>query len=139
MFQTKVRAAALAIAVLGLLVVLPASQFSAVRVADAADHGTQTAGGQCTGNGDPQAEVTINDGSFSPASVTLGSGNHKVRWTSNSLFAHTVTDDDATPEYDSGLLTPLRYTDTFQVIFCSSGTYNYKCLFHDFTATIVVS
>jgi plastocyanin len=95
--------------------------------------------------------VTIQDFSFSPASVTISAGT-TVRWTNAGPSAHTTTSDDG-----AWASTPLGSPQggdgygggsaggTFDFKFTQAGTYSYHCSLHPpasypgFTGTITVT
>ena len=75
------------------------------------------------------ADVTIEDGSFSPATVTITPGD-TVTWT-NQGFSHSVTADDGS--FDSSPTCPascLSTGDTFSFTFTTPGSYAYYCRLH---------
>jgi plastocyanin len=97
------------------------------------------------------ADVTIQDFSFSPATVTIKAGA-TVRWTNQGPSAHTTTSD--TGLWDSGQLNPPSGGGTygggtagasFQMTFTQPGSYRYHCSIHPpalypgFTGTVVVT
>jgi plastocyanin len=97
------------------------------------------------------ADVTIQDFTFSPASVSIKVGA-TVRWTNRGPSAHTTTSDNGV--WDSGQLNPPSSggsyggggtAGTFQTTFSKAGTYGYHCSIHPpsmypgFTGTVVVT
>jgi plastocyanin len=98
------------------------------------------------------ADVTIQDFSFSPSSVTIKAGA-TVRWTNHGPSAHTTTSDAGL--WDSGQLTPPSGGGTyggggsaggsFRMTFTTAGTYGYHCtnhppsLYPNFIATVTVT
>jgi len=73
--------------------------------------------------------------SFSPASVTIGSGQ-SVTWQNNDDVNHTTT--SATGVWDSGTMTPGQ---TYTVYFPTPGVYLYHCAIHGalfMSGTIIV-
>jgi len=73
--------------------------------------------------------------SFSPASVTIGSGE-SVTWQNNDDVNHTTT--SATGVWDSGTMTPGQ---TYTVYFPTPGVYLYHCAIHGalfMSGTIIV-
>jgi plastocyanin len=103
------------------------------------------------------ATITVQDFSYSPATVTIKAGT-TVLWVNNGPSAHTVTSDSGL--WDSGTLgTPsgsmgsTGYGTTggttaggsFQRTFTQPGTYGYHCTIHppslypNFRGTIVVT
>jgi len=116
-----------------------------------------TDGGQMT-NPPPAGtvNVTIQDFSFSPASVTIKAGTN-VRWTNNGPSVHTTTSDAGTwaspslaapsgggadPGYSAS---SAMAGGTFDFAFTQPGTYPYHCSLHPpssfpgFTGTITVT
>jgi plastocyanin len=83
--------------------------------------------------------ITIQDFTFSPASVTIKAGQ-TVFWSNNGPSAHTTTSD--TGVWDSGTLSP---GSTFQMTFNTPGSYSFHCTIHPpaiypgFTGTITVT
>jgi plastocyanin len=95
--------------------------------------------------------VTIQDFSFSPASLTIKAGT-TVRWTNNGPSAHTTTSDGGT--WASAALSAHQGGNgygggsaggTFDFTFTQSGTYPYHCSLHPpsmypgFTGTVTVT
>lgn len=97
--------------------------------------------------------VSIQDFTFSPASVTIKAGA-TVRWTNNGPSAHTTTSDAGA--WGSGTLSPPAgggggygsggtAGGTFDFTFTQPGTYSYHCSLHPpssypgFTGTITVT
>jgi plastocyanin len=95
--------------------------------------------------------VTIQDFSFSPATLTIKAGT-SVKWTDNGPSAHTTTSD--TGVWDSGTLSapsgggPYGGSSaggTYQFTFNTPGTYHYHCTLHppssypSFLGTITVT
>ncbi len=65
--------------------------------------------------------VSIQDGYFDPADVTVPSGT-TVMWTNEGNLPHSVTSDDGL--FDSGLLYP---GESYWVTFYGQGTTTYHC------------
>jgi plastocyanin len=65
--------------------------------------------------------VSIQDGYFDPADVTVASGT-TVMWTNEGNQPHTVTSDDGL--FDSGVLYP---GDSYWVTLYGQGTTTYHC------------
>jgi plastocyanin len=112
---------------------------------------TPTGGGQ--GSNPPPAgtiAVTIQDFSFSPATLTIKAGT-TVRWTNQGPSAHTSTSD--TGAWNSGTLANpsggggygSSPGGTFDFNFTQPGTYSYHCSLHppssypNFTGTVTVT
>ncbi len=77
--------------------------------------------------------VTIDNFSFSPATLTVPSGT-TVTWTNQDDMVHTVTAADRAFS-SSGLETGETYSHTFT----APGTYTYFCALHPrMTATVIV-
>jgi plastocyanin len=88
-----------------------------------------------TNNPAADANVSIKNFAFSPASVTIKAGG-TVGWTNADADAHTVTDNNG--GFDSGAINAnAKYSHTF----ATAGTYTYHCTFHSMmaTATVVVT
>ena len=110
---------------------------------------TGPAGG--TGGG-PTADITIQDFSFSPATLTVKVGT-TVRWTNKGPSAHTTTSDMGT--WTSGTLGAPTSAGgyggggsaggSFTFTFNQAGTYGYHCSIHPpaqypgFTGTVMVT
>ncbi len=69
-------------------------------------------------------DVTITDGRFTPASVSIAVGDTVV-WTNDSDHDHTVEADDGS--FDSG---KIKAGKTFEHKFTKAGTYAYSCSLH---------
>ena len=97
------------------------------------------------------ASVTIQDFTFTPATVTIKAGT-TVRWTNNGPSAHTVTSDAGV--WASGTLGAPgggggygggSSGGTFDFTFMQPGTYPYHCSIHPpssypgFTGTVTVT
>jgi plastocyanin len=73
--------------------------------------------------------VSILDGSFSPASVTVSTGD-TVRWVMNSTIAHTVTSGSnctSNGVFNSGTMSSGQ---SFSFVFTQSGSFPYYCIPH---------
>jgi plastocyanin len=91
------------------------------------------AGGFAPAGAQDQA-VTIQDFSFSPATVQITPGT-TVTWTNQGAAPHTVTSDGGV--FDSGRLDAGQ---SFSHTFATAGTFSYHCAIHpQMTATIVVA
>src|ERR671912_1242452 len=91
---------------------------------------TESAAPQAAAPG--EADVSIVDFSFEPATLDVAAGSTVV-WTNDGLAPHTVTGDFA----DSGVLEPGQ---TFSHTFAESGEFSYVCAIHpNMTGTIQVS
>jgi len=96
--------------------------------------------------GGPVSTVTVQDFSFSPAtlSVTVGS---TIQWTNKGPSAHTATSDIGI--WDSGQLSsPLGSNSlggSYRFTFTTTGTFHYHCTIHppsrfpSFRGTITVT
>src|SRR5262249_22651268 len=91
------------------------------------------------------ADVSIQDFTFSPASVRIKVGA-AVRWTNRGPSPHTTTSDNGV--WDSGPLNPSNgggTARTFQVTFTKAGTCAYHCmiprpsLYPGFTGAVTVT
>ena len=77
--------------------------------------------------------VSITDGAFSPATLTIAAGD-TVTWRNDDDRPHTVTAGDGS--FDSGNLDPGQ---TFTMTFASARSVGYVCAYHDdMTATLTV-
>ena len=83
-----------------------------------------TATGAPPAAGPGPVAVSILDGAFSPAAVSVAAGN-PVTWTNTDGSRHTVTAD--TGAFDSGSMSAGA---TFAFTFPSPGTFAYFCAFH---------
>jgi len=112
-----------------------------------------TGGGQMSNPPPPGSmTVTIQDFSFSPATLTIKAGT-TVHWKNNGPSAHTTTSDTGT--WDSGTLSSPSgggvyggngsSGGTFDFTLTQAGTYSYHCSLHpptlypNFTGTITVT
>ncbi len=102
--------------------------------------------------GNSVVDVTIQDFSFSPSTVTIKVGT-AVRWTNSGPSSHTTTSDVGV--WDSGTLSPPGggggYSGggspggSFSFTFEEAGSYPYHCTLHPpadfpgFTGTVTVS
>jgi len=97
---------------------------------------TTSAGGATTtsaAGGGGGAQVTIQNFSFSPASVTVKVGD-TVTWTNQDSSTHTVVADNG--EFKSG---NLGNGATFSFTFSAAGTFAYHCSIHStMKGTVVV-
>ncbi|MGZ3864888.1 MAG: cupredoxin domain-containing protein [Bacteroidia bacterium] len=85
-------------------------------------------------NNQPANEITIQNMSYSPSSITVKT-NTTVKWTNKDGTAHTVT--SSTGLFDSG---NINNGDSYSHQFTSAGTYTYKCTIHSgMTGTITVN
>lgn len=93
-------------------------------------------GGGATDSSAAATPVTIVDGSFSPAAVTV-TVNSAVRWSNNGSLAHTVTDDGGA--FGSGqLASPTQgggygggsAGEAYAHTFSTAGTFTYHCANH---------
>lgn len=81
----------------------------------------------------PTYDVSIQNFSFSPATLTIKRGD-TVRWTNQDSVQHTATADNGF--FDTGLLSQGQ-SDT--VTFTTTGTFSYYCTPHpNMRATIIV-
>jgi plastocyanin len=79
--------------------------------------------------------VTIDNFTFSPATVTVTAGS-RVVWTNRDDIPHTVTSADEPRAVKSE---PLDTGDTFTHVFAKRGTFHYFCSLHPhMQGTIVV-
>jgi plastocyanin len=98
------------------------------------------------------AAVSIQDFTFSPATVTIKAGTI-VRWTNNGPSAHTTTSDGgvwssttlSAPSGGGGYGGTGTAAGTFDFTFTQPGTYTYHCSLHPpslypgFTGTVTVT
>jgi plastocyanin len=80
-----------------------------------------------------KSEVTIDNFSFSPGTVTVSVGA-TVRWTNHDDVPHTVVSEDKSFKSKA-----LDTDDQFTYTFTKAGTYSYFCSLHPkMTAKVVV-
>ena len=95
---------------------------------------TTTTGQQGTlpsSSADEPAEISIKDFAFTPAEVTVVSGQ-EITWTNDDSTAHTVTFDDGSADHR------LQPDETFTTTL-SPGTHSYHCTIHpSMTGTVTV-
>ena len=70
--------------------------------------------------------VTIDNFSFTPATITVAAGS-TVRWTNRDDIPHTVVSDDNGATFKSKALDT---DDNFAFTFSKPGTYSYFCSLH---------
>ena len=101
--------------------------------APTAASGDMPAAGGGTVSNSGQTQVTIDNFSFTPATLTVAAGT-TVTWINHDDVQHTVTASDKS--FDSGAID----TDgTFAHEFTTPGTYAYHCAIHPtMTAQIIV-
>lgn len=75
-----------------------------------------------------QAEVTISEYAFHPASLTVAAGT-RVTFTNRDQTAHTATSTSAPPVFDTGTIPPGQ---SKSVTVSRTGVYPYFCQFHPF-------
>lgn len=81
------------------------------------------------------AQVTIDNFTFAPASITIPAGT-TVTWTNRDDIPHTVVSADDPRAFKSKALDT---GDTFSFTFSKPGTYSYFCSIHPkMTAKIIV-
>ena len=113
---------------------------------------TAPSGGGGGGGGGGSADVTIQDFSFSPATLTVKVGT-TVRWTNNGPSAHTTVSDNGV--WTSGMLAAPgggggyggggSAGGTFSFTFMTPGTFGYHCAIHppsmypSFVGSVVVT
>ena len=108
-------------------------------------------GGGGGGAGGTSADITIQDYSFSPATLTVKVGT-TVRWTNNGPSAHTTVSDKGV--WTSGTLSAPgggggygggSAGGTFSFTFMTPGTFGYHCVIHppsmfpSFVGSVVVT
>jgi len=90
--------------------------------------------GRAAGDNPGKVDVTIDNFSFTPASVTVTVGT-TVTWTNKDDVPHTVVSDDKTTFRSKALDTDEKYSYTFT----KAGKYDYFCSVHPrMTGEIVV-
>ncbi len=108
-------------------------EIAIVLVALAAGIPASTLAASSPANPTSEAEIKIDNFSFSPASLTVPLGT-TVRWTNRDDIPHTVVSENKTFK-SKALDTDQEFTYTFT----RPGTYNYFCSIHPkMTAKIVV-
>jgi plastocyanin len=80
----------------------------------------------------PAATVTIRDFAYSPATVTIKSGE-AVAWTNEDTSTHTATTLDGSCDTKS-----IPKGGTVALVFPKAGTYEYHCAIHATMPTAVV-
>lgn len=75
-------------------------------------------------NPSPEATVSIDNFSFSPAVITIAAGT-TIRWTNRDDIPHTVVSDDKSFKSKA-----LDTDDQFTFTFTRAGTYSYFCSIH---------
>jgi plastocyanin len=124
---------------------------TAAGVAIVAGCGSGTSSSSPTNNSNSSAQVTIQDFSFRPSTLTVKAGT-TVTWTNSGPSVHAVTSDTMVFQ-SAGLSAPTEsnpYGGTtsgasFQFRFNTPGTYAYHCSLHPpssypgFTGTIIVT
>lgn|ERR1019366_3601036 len=82
--------------------------------------------------------VTVNGFSFSPATLTIETGDTVIWENADDIFPHTTTSDLSLfdPNYWNGLL--VNQGDTFSFTFNSAGTFTYHDQLDSGTGTITV-
>jgi plastocyanin len=94
-------------------------------------------GGGAGGGGGTSADITIQDYSFSPATLTVKVGT-TVRWTNNGPSAHTTVSDNGVwtsgtlgaPGSGGGYGGGGSAGGTFSFTFMTPGTFGYHCAIH---------
>ena len=77
--------------------------------------------------------VTIQNYSFSPATITIKAGQ-SITWTNEDSVGHSATADDNS--WDTGVL---PQGQSKSIIFAKAGTYTYHCSVHpNMKATVIV-
>jgi len=77
--------------------------------------------------------VTIQNYSFSPASITIKAGQ-SITWTNEDSVGHSATADDNS--WDTGVL---PQGQSKSITFAKAGTYTYHCSVHpNMKATVIV-
>jgi plastocyanin len=112
--------------------------------------GSTSPGGGMPSSGGPVADVSIQDFSFSPASLSIKAGT-TVRWTNAGPHSHTATSDSGV--WDSGSLGPPTGGGgyggspggSYSMTFNTAGSFHFHCALHPpasyptFTGTITVT
>ncbi len=90
--------------------------------------------GNAAGENPAVAQVTIDNFSFVPSTLTIAAGT-VVTWVNHDDIPHTVVSDDKTTFKSRALDTD----DKFSFTFAKPGTYSYFCSIHPkMTAKIIV-
>jgi len=91
-------------------------------------------GGAAAGEKAPAREITIDNFSFGPQSLSVPAGA-EVTWVNHDDIPHTVVSEDLTSFRSRALDTDEKFTFTFS----KPGTYTYFCSIHPkMTAKVVV-
>jgi len=89
---------------------------------------------RAAGNAPSKVEITIDNFSFTPSSVTVAPGT-TVTWINKDDVPHTVVSDDKTTFRSKALDTDEQFSYTFT----KTGTYGYFCSVHPrMTGAVVV-
>jgi plastocyanin len=108
--------------------------FGAFLVVAAACTDTTANPTSCAGTGAAASVSAVGTTSFSPAAVTVDSGQ-SVCWQNTTGVAHTVTSDDGV-SFNS----PLANHGNFIHVFSVKGTFTYHCSIHPaMTGTVTVN
>lgn len=115
--------------VIGILVVTFASHCS-----KGSSYGSSTNNNNNNNTGANNTTVTMQNMSFSIASLTVKTGT-TVTWTNNDNTTHTVTADD--DSFNSGdIAAGYSFTKTFS----TKGSFPYHCIYHStMKATVIVN
>jgi plastocyanin len=90
--------------------------------------------GNASAGESPSAQVTIDNFSFTPATLTVSAGT-AVTWVNHDDIPHTVVSDDKTTFKSHALDTDEKFSFTF----AKPGTYSYFCSLHPkMTAKVIV-
>jgi plastocyanin len=91
-------------------------------------------GGAAAGEKVPGKEITIDNFSFGPQSLSVPAGT-EVTWVNHDDIPHTVVSEDLTTFRSRALDTDEKFSFTFS----KAGTYTYFCSIHPkMTAKVVV-
>ena len=83
--------------------------------------------GRMTVRGQSQTvQVLIKEFSFTPAKLNITTGTTVV-WNNTGVEDHTSTDNETSPYWDSGTMSP---GSTFSKFFGNPGIYHYYCAIH---------
>jgi len=94
----------------------------------------RTMGGAAAHGAADQAEVTIDNFTFAPVTLTVPAGT-TVKWVNRDDIPHTVVSDDKRTFKSKALDTD----DSFSYTFTQPGTYTYFCSIHPkMTGQVVV-
>ncbi len=92
---------------------------------------------QASAQPEQTSSVTIQNYSFTPASITVKAGT-TVTWTNQDSIQHSVVADDQSADAPNGPL--LAKGESYKFTFAKAGTYKYHCSPHPYMqGTVIVT